>query len=178
MAKGPDVKKCETVNGGPSPGSLANGTNGLGADFELLWSKFAGGSPTPPPPPAPPSPPSPPSPPPPPPPPPPSPGPVPPGTCNMCGHNCHGSCSSCGQCSEKVGCDTESKCMGQCNGSGNAMWCGGGGPPSPPPPPPPPTNHVCADPGASSQCNVCSACCHSYIPAGAPCDTCVKENCK
>jgi len=55
----------------------------------------------------------------------------------------------------------------------------GGGPPSPSPPSPPAPpsgQHVCADPGSTPACNVCSACCHSYIPA-ADCDKCVKESC-
>ena len=69
--------------------------------------------------------------------------------------------------------------MGACNSGGNAMWCGGGGPtpPSPPPPPPPAPSHVCADPGSTPACNVCAACCHSFIPAGAACDKCAAEKC-
>jgi hypothetical protein len=51
------------------------------------------------------------------------------------------------------------------------------GPPPPPAPPAPPGQHVCADPGSTPACNVCVACCHSYIPAGAACDKCVKETC-
>ena len=51
-------------------------------------------------------------------------------------------------------------------------------PPSPPPPPPPPGRHVCADPGSTPPCNVCSACCHSYIPSGKACNACEQEKCR
>eukprot|EP01062_Namystynia_karyoxenos_P055813 TRINITY_DN46849_c0_g1_i1.p1 TRINITY_DN46849_c0_g1~~TRINITY_DN46849_c0_g1_i1.p1 ORF type:complete len:501 (+),score=164.57 TRINITY_DN46849_c0_g1_i1:86-1588(+) len=30
---------------------------------------------------------------------------------------------------------------------------------------------------AAAPCNVCDACCHTYIPKGAECDTCVHERC-
>ena len=55
----------------------------------------------------------------------------------------------------------------------------GPSPPAPPSPSPPPPSgqHVCADPGSTPACNTCTACCHSFIPAGAECDKCVKENC-
>lgn len=59
----------------------------------------------------------------------------------------------------------QANCLRECSG--------GGGPP--PPPPPAPGAPVCADAGKG--CNVCPACCHSFIPAGAPCELCVKESC-
>jgi cellulose 1,4-beta-cellobiosidase len=49
--------------------------------------------------------------------------------------------------------------------------------PSPSPPSPAPGGNVCADPGSTPACTTCSACCHSFIPAGAECDKCVQENC-
>ena len=54
----------------------------------------------------------------------------------------------------------------------------GPSPPSPPGPAPPAGGNHCVDPGSSNPtCNTCAKCCHSFIPAGADCDQCVKENC-
>lgn len=46
--------------------------------------------------------------------------------------------------------------------------------PPPPPPPPPPSSNICSN---NSTCNVCSACCNDYLPAGAACDACVSKQC-
>lgn len=56
MAGGPNTKNCQDLNGGTDPAglSLAHPTDGNGADFMALWTKFAGGA-------APPAPPTPPS---------------------------------------------------------------------------------------------------------------------
>jgi len=62
-------------------------------------------------------------------------------------------------------------------GTIGSTYPSGPSPPPPPPSPPAPGGNNCADPGSSPACNTCSACCHGYIPAGAPCDTCVKEKC-
>jgi len=44
MAAGPNTKNCQDVNGGSNPAglSLAHPTDGKGADFQTLWSQFAG----------------------------------------------------------------------------------------------------------------------------------------
>lgn len=50
-------------------------------------------------------------------------------------------------------------------------------PPSPSPgpsPSPTPSHNEC---NPSKTCNVCSACCHSYIDDGTECDNCVKAEC-
>jgi hypothetical protein len=46
--------------------------------------------------------------------------------------------------------------------------------PPTPAPAPPPSSHEC-DPAKT--CNVCAACCHSFIPDGATCDACATKNC-
>eukprot|EP01047_Picozoa_sp_COSAG01_P078594 COSAG01_NODE_14582_length_1435_cov_33.800898_1_plen_376_part_01 len=43
------------------------------------------------------------------------------------------------------------------------------------PPPAPPSGHN--ECNSTVGCNVCAACCHSYIRDGAPCDECVKQQC-
>jgi hypothetical protein len=61
------------------------------------------------------------------------------------------------------------------------------GPPAPPAPPPPPPPTPPGPPGSNQchpstnqtkNCNVCASCCRDYIPDGAECDKCVKEECK
>lgn len=42
-----------------------------------------------------------------------------------------------------------------------------------PPTPPPVPSHECSP----DRCNVCGQCCHDYIPHGAQCNRCVKEQC-
>lgn len=44
MAKGPNTKNCQDVNGGVGGLSLAHPTDGKGADFQSLWKRFAGSS--------------------------------------------------------------------------------------------------------------------------------------
>jgi len=39
------------------------------------------------------------------------------------------------------------------------------------------SSNVCSDPGSSPACNVCAACCHSFIPSGTACDSCAREKC-
>ena len=46
--------------------------------------------------------------------------------------------------------------------------------PLPPPPGPPPSKPECQP---AQGCNVCAACCHSYIVDGAPCADCVHQEC-
>ena len=46
--------------------------------------------------------------------------------------------------------------------------------PPPPGPPPPPPKPECQP---ARGCNVCAACCHSYIVDGAPCADCVHQQC-
>jgi hypothetical protein len=73
------------------------------------------------------------------PPPPVPPAPTPAGTCTACGYNCDANCV-CGKCNLKPGCDSESQCLGACNGGNNAKWCGGGSTPTPAPPGPAPAD--------------------------------------
>lgn len=46
MAAGPNTKNCQDANGGTAPAglSLAHPTDGKGADFQDLWTRFAGKS--------------------------------------------------------------------------------------------------------------------------------------
>lgn len=50
MAAGPNTKNCQDLNGGTDPAglSLSHPTDGKGADFMTLWTKYAGSAPTPP----------------------------------------------------------------------------------------------------------------------------------
>jgi hypothetical protein len=61
----------------------------------------------------------------------------------------------------------------RCNGT-----CGYHGHPSPPPPGPPGPNQCHPSTNQTKNCNVCAECCRDYIPNGAECDKCVKEECK
>ena len=177
---GPNTRACLDLNGGgvgtPAQGFvLAKPINGSGADWERLFATYAGGKQTP----APASP-TPAPPPPPTPVPPPTPTP-PPGTCTGCGHACpNNKCMNCGVCTTDK-CDSEALCLGPCNGSGNAIWCGGPvpvlptpapAPPTPPtpptPPPPPPT------PAPAGTCTGCGHNCHGDC---STCGVCVTDKC-
>lgn len=98
---------------------------------------------------------------------PPTPPPPAPGAgCNGCGYACGGNCANCGRCNTKPGCMSKDTCLTNCNGGGNAMWCGGSSPtpptpPTPPSPPTPPAPPAC--PGGSL--SACIGLCPSSPPA-------------
>lgn len=56
--------------------------------------------------------------------------------CSGCGYSCDSSCN-CGRCNTKPGCMTSTTCLTNCNGGGNAKWCGASPGPSPGPTPGP-----------------------------------------
>jgi hypothetical protein len=50
-----------------------------------------------------------------------------------------------------------------------------------PAPPPPTSRNLCGGHGSGhnpESCNVCPACCHSWIPNGAKCDACFRDHCR
>jgi aryl-phospho-beta-D-glucosidase BglC (GH1 family) len=87
----------------------------------------------------------------------PPPAPTPKGFCNACGYACDANCI-CNVCNIKPGCDSESQCMGNCNGGKNAKWCGGQPTPPPAPVPVPPT--------PQGQCNACGYSCDANCICG------------
>ena len=95
-------------------------------------------------------------------PPPPLPPPPPPPKCTGCGHVCDAGCH-CHVCKTDK-CDSESLCLGPCNGNHNAKWCGAEPAPPPPGPPGPPPAGTCQ--GCGYECDEHCNCGRCNMKAG------------